>query len=86
MAIDYPTDVIDTLKTDTKPNRMQYERRWADDEAGLAAAALHLFEYGVKPQFDGSVGNGAGAFDPSSATPITARWIVLKLTIRDDGV
>ena len=86
LAIDYPTDVVDTLKTDTKPNRMQYEMKWADTEGGLAAASLHLFEYGIKPQFDGTQGNGADAFDPSSGSFITARWIVLKLTIRDDGV
>lgn len=86
-AQEYPANVIDTEKTDTKPNRLQYELKYALSQAGLATATYKLFEFGTTPKVDvNGRGNGDNLFDQAQSGYPVIQWIKIKITLRPDGV
>lgn len=79
------------------PDRLTFEARWSskqdaptvdadwDNQFYIAAGSFARFEWNQKPMLDGAgVGNGAIEYNISTSAPIAARWIQIRITLRND--
>ena len=82
-----PLETIDYDNTSTNPNRLIYEMRWANTTGALSSATFKVFEWNTQPTLDASnVPNGDPTFNPSTQNNITARYIEVRATLRNDGI
>lgn len=77
--------VVDTNNANTQPNKVTFELRYSDFHNDVFNKPYLEYEWNTQPTIDkDGRGNGHLSFDKLSALPINARYVQVRITLRDD--
>jgi hypothetical protein len=77
--------VVDTDNSNTKKNKITFELRYSDFHDDVFNKPYLEYEWNTQPTVDkNGRGNGHLSFDKLSELPINARYVQVRITLRDD--